>query len=484
MAVSLPFRYVSIFDSILDAWCADGFLSSLLAHVFLSFSSCRLYFFLFVLLRTCIITPTPTFIITQQLCHKRLTFLIGVEEQEILFKASDDVLSTNQVYDFMKSVFGPHVVYDATKKNRTVQFQTMAKGLHSSRMKAYVAKIEEEARLYFSQHWNTSSNKVDLLTAFSELTILTASRCLHGDDVRTHMFKELHTLYHDLDAGLTPYTPFWSTAPTLAHRRRDAARLEMVKLFGKVIAERRAAAADPNGAGATGDKTDILSLFMEIKYKDGTAISDEQVTGLLIALLFAGQHTSCITTTWTAFYIITHPEIYHRVLAEQTAVLGDRTKLTYDDLQKMELLHNCIREALRLCPTFIIIQRLAEQDITVQSKGQTYFIPKGDIVAVSPTVSMRLASTFPNPNVFDPDRFAPPREEHKIPYGYMGFGGGIHSCMGQAFGFCQIKTILSVMLREYQLHAPQGVPAIEYDAIVVGPKGDTTVTYTKKTTTK
>jgi sterol 14alpha-demethylase len=405
--------------------------------------------------------------------------LIGVEEQEIFFKASDDILSQNEVYDFMKSVFGPGVVYDASKKNRQVQFQTMMKGLQSSRLKAYVSKIEEETRLYFKREWPQTEKpmtKVDLLTAFSELTILTASRCLHGDDVRTHMFKELHALYHDLDAGLTPYTPVWSTAPTPAHRKRDAARLEMVRLFGTIIAERR---AHPE----KGDKTDILSLFMEIQYKDGTLISDEQVTGLLIALLFAGQHTSCITSTWTAFYIITHPEIYQRVLAEQKTILGNRTSnLTYDDLQQMELLHNCIREALRLCPTFIIIQRMAEQDITVQSRGKSYVIPKGDIVAVSPTVSMRLKSTFPNPDVFDPDRYAPPREEHKIPYGYMGFGGGIHSCMGQAFGFCQIKTILSVLFREYDLTAPNGLPGIEYDAIVVGPKGDTSVTYTKKTT--
>lgn len=396
--------------------------------------------------------------------------MIGPEEQEIFFKASDDVLSQNEVYDFMKSVFGPNVVYDATKKNRQVQFQSMANGLRSSRMKAYVAKIEEETRSYLRREWTESEGTVDLLKSLSELTILTASRCLHGDDVRQHMFKELHELYHDLDAGLTPYTPVWSTAPTKAHLKRDAARKEMVRLFGGIIAERR---ANPE----KGDKTDILSLFMDIKYKDGTPISDEEVTGLLIALLFAGQHTSCISSTWTTYFIATHPEIYARVMKEQQRVNGD---LKYDDLQEMELLHNCIRETLRLNPTFIIIQRLAEKDIPVQSKGKTYVIPKGDIVAVSPTVSMRLKSTFPEPDSFDPDRYMPPREEHKIPYAYMGFGGGIHSCMGQAFGFVQIKTILSILFREYEIVASNGMPDIEYDAIVVGPKGDTTVTYKKR----
>ena len=39
--------------------------------------------------------------------------------------------------------------------------------------------------------------------------------------------------------------------------------------------------------------------FVDMKYKDGSTNTDDQVTGLLIALLFAGQHTSSITSTWS-----------------------------------------------------------------------------------------------------------------------------------------------------------------------------------------
>jgi sterol 14-demethylase len=42
---------------------------------------------------------------------------------------------------------------------------------------------------------------------------------------------------------------------------------------------------------------------MDIEYKDGSRITDDEVTGLLIALLFAGQHTSSITSSWTALYL-------------------------------------------------------------------------------------------------------------------------------------------------------------------------------------
>jgi len=405
-----------------------------------------------------------------------LTFLIGPEAQEIFFKASDDVLSQQEVYDYVRPVFGEGVVFDAPKKNRQVQFQTMANGLRTSRLKAYVHKIEDETRMYLRNEWGDGTGTVDILKSLSELTILTASRCLHGEDVRTHMFKEVQELYHDLDHGLTPLTVFWPTAPTEAHKKRDAARLEMVRLFSKVIRERR---EHPDRS----DGTDILSLFMEIKYKDGTPISDEQVTGLLIALLFAGQHTSCITSTWTSLFIANDGELMDRVLEEQNKVLGGDMdkKLDYDDVQNMEILHNCMRETLRLCPTFIMLLRKAERDFNVTAGGKTYTVPKNDYVCVSPTVSMRQKSTFADPDTFDPDRYAAPREEHKQPYAYLGFGGGMHSCMGQNFAYVQVKTILSIILREYKLErVAKDMPSIGYDDMVVGPKGDCRVRFTKK----
>mmetsp|Transcript_4759 Transcript_4759/g.5267 ORF Transcript_4759/g.5267 Transcript_4759/m.5267 type:complete len:130 (-) Transcript_4759:179-568(-) len=124
-------------------------------------------------------------------------------------------------------------------------------------------------------------------------------------------------------------------------------------------------------------------------------------------------------------------------------------------------------------------------DIPVKtSENKTYVIPKGDMVGISPSVGMRLGEVFQNPDTFDPDRFGEGREEHKIPYAYMGFGGGMHSCMGQNFAFVQVKTILSILFREFEIEriAPK-MPEINWEAMVVGPKGDCRVRYKRRQTT-
>ncbi|KAK9027563.1 hypothetical protein V6N11_067391 [Hibiscus sabdariffa] len=64
-------------------------------------------------------------------------------------------------------------------------------------------------------------------------------------------------------------------------------------------------------------KNDMLQCFIEYKYKDGCPTTEAEVTGLLIAALFAGQHTSSITSTWTGAYLLRHKESLSAVVDEQ-----------------------------------------------------------------------------------------------------------------------------------------------------------------------
>ncbi len=88
----------------------------------------------------------------------------------------------------------------------------------------------------------------------------------------------------------------------------------------------------------------------------------------------------------------------------------------------------------------------------------------------SPNFSHMLPNVFTNPAAYDPDRFAPPREEDKKrPYSFIGFGAGRHACIGQNFAYLQIKAIWSVLLRNFDFELLDPVPAADYNSMVVGP---------------
>lgn len=411
-------------------------------------------------------------VFTIPMLHKRLTFLLGPEASTPFYKATDDQMSQPEVYGFMTAVFGKNVVYDAEPTKRKQQMQHTSSGLKSNKLRTYVPKIERETHEYLKR-WG-DSGEVNLLDALSELTILTASRCLHGDDVRENMFEDVARLYYDLDKGITPLSVFAPYAPTGAHRRRDAARKEMVELFSKVIEARR---NTPNAE----ERHDILQVFIDMTYKDGTRPTNDEIVGLLIALLFAGQHTSSITSTWTTMLLLHNKKAFEKVVAEQKEVLKGATELNFDNVGEMEYLQNCVKESLRMYPPLIMLMRYCHEETEVTANGKRYVIPKGDIVVSSPAVHMRLPEVFKDPETFDPDRFSEERGEHKTPFAYLGFGGGIHACLGQQFGLLQVKTIVSILLRNYDLEPVDNeMPEPDFEAMVVGPHNHLRVRYRKR----
>ena len=188
-----------------------------------------------------------------------MTFLIGPDAQAPFFRANDDELSQNEPYKFMTPIFGKGVVFDAPLSVKNQQLRFVSSSLKAAALKTYVPMIVKETEAYLDT-WG-ESGEVDLLHAMARLTILTASRCLLGPEVRENMFEEVASLLHTLDEGISPMAIFFPNLPFYPpFRRRDAARAEIHRLFSKVILARRTAGVK---------REDMLQAFMDAEYKDG-----------------------------------------------------------------------------------------------------------------------------------------------------------------------------------------------------------------------
>ena len=139
-------------------------------------------------------------------------------------------------------------------------------------------------------------------------------------------------------------------------------------------------------------------------------------------------------------------------------------------LQGCSLLHNCMKEVLRMAPPLIMLMRLVHVPLRVC--GVT--VPAGHYVFAPVAVSMNLPDgapdcAFARPDSFEPDRFAAPREEGKGTLAFAAFGGGVHGCLGEQFGYLQVKTIVSILLRRFELEPVAPLPLPNHTAMVVGP---------------
>jgi len=405
---------------------------------------------------------------TIPILNKRLTFVVGADAHEVFCRGTDEELDQTEVYKFSVPVFGKGVVYDVPLDIRYQQYRWLSQGLRVDKLKSYVPMMVMEIEQYFGLLPN--EGEMELFETLSQLIVLTSSRCLLGREAREQMFSRLSYLIHDLDQGMQPISVFAPYLPIEAHRKRDAAHIEMKAIFNKVIENRKKTGAK---------EPDLLQTFIDGVYKDGTPLKNDEIIGLLIAGLFAGQHTSSITSTWTGLHILTDKKWLDKVSKEQEQIRGQMgDEINFEVLNKMDNLHNCMKETLRLHPPLMFLIRYVLKEM--QFKDMV--IPEGDYMFLSPTLSGLEAKTFTNPQKWDPERFEAHRaEDKKAPFAYVGFGGGRHGCMGEQFAYLQVKAIWTVLFRNFDLEfVAKKFPLPQQDALVVGPTPPCTVRYRRK----
>jgi len=132
----------------------------------------------------------------------------------------------------------------------------------------------------------------------------------------------------------------------------------------------------------------------------------------------------------------------------------------------MKVLENALSEAERLYPPVANGPRGVVEDVEFHG----YHVPAGTMAFYSIVASHMLPHILPHPMVFDPDRFAPPREEHKKhPYALVGFGGGPRICIGINFAQVEIKAMVSHILRHYQLELASNQEIIQFYTVTGSP---------------
>jgi sterol 14-demethylase len=214
-------------------------------------------------------------------------------------------------------------------------------------------------------------------------------------------------------------------------RRRDAARVRLQEMVGDIVERRRAAGRDYE---------DALATFMTATYDDGSRLSLNELTGLIIATMFAGHHTSSGTAARVLIELIRHPDLARPVTEELNAILGPEGDMTHEALREIPRLEAFVREALRLHPPLMALFRKVLYDFEYKD----YVIAAGKSVCLSPYVSHRVPEVYP-----DPERFDPARPLHDNVFTDLAFGGGRHRCAGSAFALLQLKSVFGTLLRRF-----------------------------------
>jgi cytochrome P450 len=223
-----------------------------------------------------------------------------------------------------------------------------------------------------------------------------------------------------------------------------------------VIARRRAELARGGGEGR-----DLLSRLLAARDPEsGEPMSDIQLVDNLLTLLEAGHETTAKALTWTLYLLARAPEWQAALRAEVTQVAGSKD-ITAAHLPSLPLLHQVLKESMRLFPPAPSLGRLFTEPFKI---GGEQFDP-GDLVIFPIFCIHRHRRLWVNPDAFDPERFTPEREKSYPRTQYMPFGAGPRICIGNAFAMTEAATLLATFVRAAQFdwdgkHEPEPVSRI------------------------
>uniref|UniRef100_A0ACD5UX52 Uncharacterized protein n=1 Tax=Avena sativa TaxID=4498 RepID=A0ACD5UX52_AVESA len=411
-------------------------------------------------------------VFTASLFGASITLLIGPEVTAHFFQGLDSEISHGNMFEFTVPMFGKGIAYgrDMATRNEQKRFNVEAV-LKPSRLTSHVSIMLQEVESYFSK-WG-KEGIVDLKVELERLLMLITSRCLLGKEVREDMFDEVNTLFGELGNGLNMISFLYPYLPTPACRRRDRARIRLTEILSNVVVSRKR-------SGRV--EEDTLQRLMDSRYKDGRSTTVEEVVALIIALVFGGKHTSSHTSTWTGARLLSHPTVLKAAIEEQERITQKYkdNELDYNSFLEMVTLHCCIKEALRMHPPAPALVRKVHKSFTVQTReGKHYEIPQEHIVATPILVNNNIPYIYKDPQVYDPHRFHPDRNEDKVggKFSYTSFGGGRHGCNGEAYAYLQIKVIWSHFLRNFELELISPFPKTDWSRYAAEPKGNLFVRY-------
>jgi sterol 14-demethylase len=403
-----------------------------------------------------------------RLANKPAAVLIGPQNLQFFFEQTDRILSMEEVYQFLKPMFGEKIFFASGPEIYQQQRAIMLPAFSARRMPGYLQSMQREV-----QEWLDSlgeQGEFDLSPTMEALTMHVAASAFMGKDFRRKMGAEFAALYRELAQGIEFLLP--TNLPLPRFRRRDRAKAKLEAMVGKLIAERR---ADPQ------PHDDFLQAFLESTYPDGTPPTEDVLVTLVLGMVFAGHETTAGHASWGLVQLLQHPDYLNMVVEEVQACLplppnGD-FELDLETIRRMERLEWALKETERMRPVATMLMRYNRQGYELGG----YDIPQGWLSLAAIAVSHRLEEVFTDPQCYDPQRFAPGREEHRVhPYSLAGFGGARHKCLGMNFAYNEMKVIFSLLLKRYQLELltpdPQPDPKISTNR----PARGTMVRYRKK----
>ncbi|KAF8477865.1 cytochrome P450 [Gautieria morchelliformis] len=248
-------------------------------------------------------------------------------------------------------------------------------------------------------------------------------------------------------------------------------REELGKVATQMWNEAKAANAD--------DGKTLMSLMMRADREAGTnGMSPDEIPAQLRTLVQAGYEPVGCTVAWILYELAAHPESQARVREEVTASAAEPS---YDALlERVPYLDAVLKECLRLHPAIIELTHVSAKDHVVPlskplpgTMAREMVIPRGTVI----NIPVNILDTDPEVWGADAADFRPERwleMEADKKEGHVArrkelfaFSFGPRKCPGRQFALIEMKALVAILLRQFNLSVVPDKPIEPFMSFVI-----------------
>ena len=356
----------------------------------------------------------------------RMVLVFGAEANEHVISKAADCFEWGEAMQALVAVDGPTALVVSDGDDHKRRRRLVQPAFSIKRIDAHLGLVVTEVDRALAT-WRSGAS-LDAAASLREAVRRIVVRALFGEELgaEADRFGEL------LEPGLQyvqkmPQQRFEHDLRINRYARVQRSNRAADELVLAEVARRRAAGIDEDAHPDT-----LTALLAGV---DGETLTDAELLDQVRSLMAAGFDTTSGAAAWLVLELGRNPLAMAAVRAEVDAVLGDRAP-TIDDLRALPLTLGAVQEVLRLWPPGPAAPRMS----IAPSELHGMTIPAGRMVLYSAYVTGRLPDLWPDPERFDPARWAPGAPE-PVPYSFVPFGGGSRRCIGFALATLELQVM-------------------------------------------
>jgi cytochrome P450 len=349
--------------------------------------------------------------------------------------------------------------------------------LNASHVREFIPRMEQVVGRLRRKWWQAALVKapVDAHADLMRLTVDVTSGLAFGRDLNTleervdPIQNHLDKLFPAIARRQTALFPYWRYLRLRQDRELDEAVAEVRQVIDGLIADARERLA--SDACVSAKPRNFLEALVAADERGEQAFSDDEIANNVMTLLLAGEDTTANSLSYIIHFLMEHPRIQAAVQEEVDRVIGEAERpwqdpSTPDRLQYVEAVAN---EAMRLKPVGAHLFLEPNEDIQLGD----VLVPRGTPILVLNGHVGSQECNFADAKQFRPERWLEDVEQrgdaHNVK-AFMPFGSGPRFCPGRQLAMLQIKMVLCMLCRDFEVMPPADAePLRDIYNFTVGP---------------